>query len=112
MELSEEDEQKAKGIAQRVKTVEQYQKLEDRIEKKMEQAHYAETERIEAKYEHEADIMNRALEIAGDYILGYWINGEGKVYKTEEEAKKHLEDEDEDEVYPACLEDVAYNNQI
>ncbi len=33
-ELSEEDEQKAKGIAQRVKTVEQYQKLEDRIEKK------------------------------------------------------------------------------
>ncbi len=112
MKLSEEDEQKAKRIAQRVKTVEQYHKLEDRINKKIEQVQYAETERIEAKYEHEADIWDHALEIAGKLIVGYWVNGQGEVYKTEEEAKKHLEDEDEDEVYPACLEDVAYNNQI
>ncbi len=109
MKLSEEDEQKAKRIAQRVKTVEQYHKLEDRINKKIEQVQYAETEKIEAKYEHELDIMDRALEIAGKLIVGYWINGEGEVYKTEEEAKKHLIDEDEDEVYPACLVDVAYN---
>ena len=106
MKLSEEDDQKAKGIAQRVKTVEQYHKLEDRINKKIEQVHYAETEKIEAKYAHEADILDRALEIAGDYILGYRINEEGKIYKTEEEAKKYLKNED-DYIEEANLGDLA-----
>ena len=106
MKLSKEDEQKAKEIAQKVKTVEKYQKLEDRINKKIGQAHYAETERTEAKYEHEADILDRALEIAGDYILGYRINEEGKIYKTEEEAKKYLKSED-DYIEEASLGDLA-----
>ncbi|KKK66296.1 hypothetical protein LCGC14_2965550 [marine sediment metagenome] len=107
VKLSNEDEQKAKEIAEKVKTVIQYRKLEERIDKKMEQAHDAETERTQEKYEHEGDVLDRALKYANDYIVGYRINDEGQIYKTEEDAKKHIKDEDEDYIEEACLGDLA-----
>ncbi len=107
--LSEEDKIRAKEIAIDVKTVELYQKLEERVGNKRDQAHNADERGTIEKHEHEADVLELALEYAGKNSIGYWINEGGKVYKTEEEALKHVKDKEEDEVCPAHLEDVADN---
>jgi hypothetical protein len=100
---ADEDKARISEIARGVTTLAKLQALQKKIDQAQDKASNAQTDRTEQKWDHEVEILEAAADRARDYVVGWRTRDEGEIYDTEEEARKHLTDEDEDDPWECTL---------
>jgi hypothetical protein len=95
-EQSQANKHRAKRLAERTNTVEEYNELSRQLEN--------------AEDADETEVLDDALELAGGKQIGWWLDDELPVYDTKAEAEKAAQTSEnyrDIDVVPAYLSDVA-----